>query len=69
MWCWVTIEKIRWTDRVRNEEVLLTVKDETNILHTKHRRKDNWIGHNLRRNYILKHVTKGKIKGTVRRGR
>jgi hypothetical protein len=22
MWCWRRMEKIRWTDRVRNEEVL-----------------------------------------------
>ena len=28
------MEKISWTDRVRNEEVLNGVKDETNILHT-----------------------------------
>ena len=24
MWCWRRVEKISWTDRVRNEEVLLT---------------------------------------------
>jgi hypothetical protein len=54
---------------VRNEEVLHTIKDETNILHTKHRRKDNRIVHNLRWNYLLNHVTEEKIKGTVRRGR
>ena len=68
MWCWGRMEMISWTDRVRNEDVLHTVKDETNILHTIHRRKDNWIGHNLRRNCLLKHVTEAKIKGTVRRG-
>ena len=26
--------KIRWTDRVKNEEVLLGVKEERNIVHT-----------------------------------
>jgi hypothetical protein len=25
MWCWRRIEKISWTDHVRNEEVLLRV--------------------------------------------
>ena len=25
MWCWRRMEKISWTDHVRNEEVLLTV--------------------------------------------
>jgi hypothetical protein len=26
MWCWGRMEKNSWTDRVRNEEVLLRVK-------------------------------------------
>jgi hypothetical protein len=34
------MEKISWTDRVRNEEVLHIVKDMRNILHTIKRRKD-----------------------------
>jgi hypothetical protein len=34
MWCWRRMEKISWTDRVRNEEVLHRVKEERNILHT-----------------------------------
>jgi hypothetical protein len=31
MWCWRRMEKISWTDRVRNEEMLHTVKEERNI--------------------------------------
>ena len=34
MWCWRRMEKIGWTDRVRNEEVLQRVNEESNILHT-----------------------------------
>jgi hypothetical protein len=30
MWCWRRMEKIRWTDRVRNE-VLHIVKEKRNI--------------------------------------
>jgi hypothetical protein len=52
------VEKISWTDRVRNEEVLHRVKEERNILHTVKRRKDNWIGHILRTNCLLEHVIK-----------
>jgi len=26
MWCWRRMEKVSWTNHVRNEEVLLTVK-------------------------------------------
>jgi hypothetical protein len=62
MWCW-RIEKISWTDRMRNEEVLHRVKEERNILYTIKRRKANWIGHILRRNCLLKHVIDGKLEG------
>jgi hypothetical protein len=34
MWCWRRMEKICWTDRVRNEEVLQEVKDARNFLST-----------------------------------
>jgi hypothetical protein len=67
------MEKISWTDCVRNEEVLHRVKEERNILHTVIRWKANWIGHILRRNCLLKHVTEGKLEGRIemtgRRGR
>jgi hypothetical protein len=33
-WCWRRMEKIIWTDHVRNEEVLLRVKEKRNILRT-----------------------------------
>ena len=33
VWCWRRMEKISWTDHVRNEEVLLRVKEQRNILH------------------------------------
>jgi hypothetical protein len=65
MCCWRRMEMISWTDRVRNEEVLHRVKEERNILHTIKRRKANWIGHILRRNFLLKYVTEGKIEGTL----
>jgi len=69
MWCCRRMGKISWTDRVRNEEVLLRVEEERNIVHTIKRMKANWIGHVLRRNCLLKHVTEGKIEGTGRRER
>jgi hypothetical protein len=61
----VVLEKISWTDRVRNEEVLHRVKEERNIVHTIKRRKANWIGHILRRNCFLKHVIEGKLEGRI----
>jgi hypothetical protein len=65
MWSWRGMEKICWTDRVGNEEVLHGIKEENSILHTVTRRKANWIGHILRRNCFLEHVIEGKIEGRV----
>ena len=67
MWCWRRMEKISWTDHVRNEEVLLRVNEQRNILHEIGKRKANWIGHILRRNCLGK--TKGEMEVTRRRGR
>jgi hypothetical protein len=61
MWCWRRLEKIIWTDRVGNEEVLRRV-NEKNILQTIKRRNGNKIGHVLCRNYLLKHVIEGKTQ-------
>jgi hypothetical protein len=73
IWCWRWMEKISWTEHVRNEEVLLKVKEQRNILHEINKRMANWIGHILRRNCLLQRVNEGKIKGgievTGRRGR
>ena len=67
------MEKISWTDHVRNEEVLLRVKEQRIILHEIRKRKSNWIGHILRRNCLLQRVIEGKIQVglemTGRRGR
>jgi hypothetical protein len=41
MWCWRRMKNMRWTDRVRNEEVLHRIKEERNIVHTIKRRKAN----------------------------
>ena len=73
MWCWRRMEKISWTDHVRKEELLLRVKEQRNILHEISKRKANWIGHILCRNFLLQQVIEGKIKWgievTERRGR
>ena len=64
MWCWRKMEKISWTDHVRNE-VLLRFKEQRNILHEISKREANWIGHILCRNCLLQWVIEGKIKGGI----
>jgi len=56
------MEKLSWTDHVRNEDVLLRVEEQRNILHEISKRKANWIGHVMRRNCLLQRVIEGKIK-------
>jgi hypothetical protein len=46
-------------------QVMLTVKEQRNILHEIRNRKANWIGHILHRNCILQRVTAGKIQGGI----
>jgi hypothetical protein len=59
------MEKISWTDCMRSEEVLHTVKKERNIVQTIKSRKADQIGHILCMNCLLKHVTEGKIERRV----
>jgi hypothetical protein len=59
------MEKISLNDDVRNEEILLRVKEQWNILHEISKRKANCVGHILRRNCLLQRVTEGKIKGWI----
>jgi hypothetical protein len=67
------MERISWTDKIRNGGVFYGVKKKRNIIRRIRRRKASWIGHILRRNCFLKHDIEGKLKGgievTERRGR
>jgi len=61
MWCWSRME-ISWTDRVRNEEVLV---EERNILHARNRKTTESFGPILLWNCLLKRVIEGKIEGRI----
>jgi hypothetical protein len=54
------MEKISWTDYVRNEEVMQRVREERNILQTIKRREGNLISRISCTNCFLKHVIKEK---------
>jgi len=59
------MDKISWSDRVRNLEVLQRVKEEGNILRTIKRRMATWIGHVLIRNCLLKGIIDGNMEGRL----
>uniref|UniRef100_A0A8D8M013 Uncharacterized protein n=1 Tax=Cacopsylla melanoneura TaxID=428564 RepID=A0A8D8M013_9HEMI len=45
MWLWRRMEGIKWTDKVRNEEVLRRVGEQRSLLKAIRKRKRNWLGH------------------------
>jgi hypothetical protein len=63
---WRRMKRIRWTDRVKNEELLHRIKEERNIIHKLKRKKFNWIDHILRGNCLAKRVIGGKMDGKVK---
>jgi hypothetical protein len=62
-----------WRGCVKNEPVLVRIKDEINTLTTVKREECKWVSHILRRNCLLKHSVEGKLEGKIgvtgRRGR
>ena len=60
VWCCRKMDKISWTNRLKNKEVLNGVQEERKLLHTIRRKRANGIGHSLRRNCLLKHVIEEK---------
>jgi hypothetical protein len=58
------MEKINWTDHLRNEGELHRDKEDQNVLGTIKRKRANWIGHILRTNCFSKNIIEGKIGET-----
>jgi hypothetical protein len=71
MWCWRRMEKISWTNQMRNENVLLRVKEQRNILHVNGRRTGlvTFYVETAFHNWLLKERYKGGIEVTGRRER
>src|SRR6266516_3618221 len=69
MWLWSGLEKIRWSDRISNDEVLTIVNEERCLIKTITRRKKNWIGHVLREDGLLRDVLKGIMVENKRTGK
>ena len=47
------MEIIKWSEKVSNEDVLKPIGEKRTLLNNKLRRKTNWIGHILTRNYLI----------------
>ena len=69
MWCWGRMEKIKWPEKVNNEQVPDRTGEKRTLLNNILRRKANWIGHILRRNCLFRDVIEGQITEVKRIGR
>lgn len=69
MWCYRRMMKIRWSDKVRNEDVLERVGEERSIWKTIVRRRTRLVGHILRHPGIVNTAIEGSIEGKNCRGR
>ena len=69
MWCWTRMEKIKWSEKVTNEQVLDRIGEKRTLLNKILRRKANWIGHILRRNCLLHDAIEGQMTEVKEVGR
>ena len=60
MWFGRRMKKIKWSQKITNEQVLEPIEGMI-LLNTILRRKVNWIGHILRSNFLLHDAIEGQI--------
>ena len=53
MWCWRRKEKIKWSEKIINEEILERIGEKRTLINNFLSRKAKGIGHILRRNCLL----------------
>ena len=63
------MERVKWTDKIRNAVVLERVGEERIMLELIKKRKRNWLCDWLRRNCLLKDALEGIVNGKKVRGR
>ena len=55
------MEKIKWSEKVTNEQVLESIGEKKTLLNNILREKANWNGHILRRNCLLQDAIEGQM--------
>ena len=69
MWFFRRMLKISWTDRVRNDEVLLRAGTEREIMKMIRRRQLRFLGHVMRLQQLENVCVSGRVEGRRGRGR
>ena len=54
MWVWRRIDRVKWTDKIKNAVVLERVGEGRIMLELIRKKERNWLGRWLRRNCLLK---------------
>ena len=62
MCCWRRTEKIKWSEKVTNEQMLDRIGEKRRLLNSILRRKANWFGHIVRRNCLLHDAIEGQMR-------
>ncbi|PZC78062.1 hypothetical protein B5X24_HaOG202597 [Helicoverpa armigera] len=63
------MERISWTERISNEEVLSRIGSRRQLLHSIENRRGKMIGHLIRHDDFIKNIVEGKVEGKRGRGR
>jgi hypothetical protein len=63
------MKKIKWSEKITNEQVLEHIGEKRTLLNNILCRKTNWIGHILRKNFLLHDIKEQmmEVKGVGRR--
>jgi porphobilinogen deaminase len=66
---WRRMLKIKWTDRITNDEVFQKAKEERLLLQTLKNKCHSWIGHTVWHNEFVVNILEGAISGKEAVGR
>ena len=61
IWCWRRKEKIKWPEKVINEQVLVCIGEKKTLLNNRLCRKANWFDDILRTDFLLHDPTEGQM--------
>jgi len=65
-WSWRRMLKIKWTHRIKNDEVFQRVEEERLLLKILKIRSHSWIGRTIRHNEFVVNILGGAISGKKR---
>jgi len=62
-WSWRRMLKIKWAERITNDEVFRRAKEERLFLKILQNRRHSWMGHTIRDKEFVVNILEGTISG------